>query len=255
MISKDLPIFYCTDFNNQYAYLCEEEALHVSKVLRLRKGAKVNLIDGKGGVYEGTLENENQRKVTIKINKSVKLEQNNNRYLHIAVVPTKNSNRMEWMVEKAVEIGVQEISFFYSQRAERKKINLQRIEKIAIAALKQSHNFFLPRIQQFQNMHRMLDYLVLNNQKIFIAHLLDDTRKNLSISLDFEKKNCILIGPEGDFTKDELNLALNKNAIPVYLSENRFRTETAAVFVCAQFEINYQLYKIKKYGQEFFSNE
>lgn len=245
MKTKDIPTFFCAEIFGNQAKLTEDESLHACKVLRLTVGNRVKLIDGKGGYYEGMLDNANAKQAIVRIDHQEFFEKSEGRYLHIAISPTKNSDRIEWMVEKAVEIGVEEISFFYSQRCERNNTNLDRIERIAVAALKQSKKYFFPKINEFKNLESLLKYA--QHQDIFIAHLMNEERKYFANEIDIDTETCVLIGPEGDFTADEIVLAHQHKAKAISLGESRLRTETAAIFACAQYETIFHLKKLNSH--------
>ncbi|MFQ3575729.1 MAG: RsmE family RNA methyltransferase [Cytophagales bacterium] len=247
MKNKEIPTFYCSEIVGDQAKLTEDESLHACKVLRLSVGNRMKLIDGNGGYFEGMLDYASSKQAIVRIDHKEYFEKDPNRHLHIAISPTKNSDRMEWMVEKAVEIGVEEISFFYSKRCERSSINLDRIERIAIAALKQSKKFFFPKLNEFNSLESMLKHLDAQKQDIFIGHLMSDERNYFVEELKTNVKTCVLIGPEGDFTHDEIVLALEHKAKAISLGESRLRTETAAIFACAQFETIFQLKKTNSY--------
>lgn len=147
--------------------------------------------------------------------------------VHLAIAPTKNIDRMEWMVEKCVEIGVEKISFFFSQHSERKKLNLERLEKMAVAAMKQSYQGWLPvlSISTFE------EILQAPADEKFIGHLCNEAKPLITVATA-KKSHLILIGPEGDFSSLEIQQAIGHGFLPVSLSQNRLRTETAGFVGC-----------------------
>lgn len=200
--------------------------------MRLKRDALIQLIDGKGNVYEARISDDNIRACTVEILNKNFIGNPFKFHLHLAVAPTKNSDRFEWFVEKAVEIGISEISTVECKNSEKIKIKAERIERISIAALKQSMHNVLP-IFNNQNTFETLIKNAKEKQK-FIAYCGEDTNPK-----PFLKKLCkpqtdtlVLIGPEGDFTPEEIKLAKQFGFVPVSLGNSRLRTETAALVAC-----------------------
>lgn len=211
-------------------WLTVDESWHCAKVLRRKAGEAVHLIDGKGNFYEGTLEVVSEKQCLVKITKGP-MQQAKKRYnLHLAIAPTKQIDRIEWMLEKAVEIGVDEISFIQCKNSERTTIKTDRILKIVESAVKQSLQAFIPKVNDL----RTIKEVVLNaseNQKL-IAHCFDSLKTGIK-ELQFNNKSTlILIGPEGDFTKEEVELAQQNRFTAVSLGDTRLRTETAGLYIC-----------------------
>jgi 16S rRNA (uracil1498-N3)-methyltransferase len=152
-------------------------------------------------------------------------------YIHLIIAPTKNMDRMEWMLEKCVEIGIDEISFIQTRYSERKEIKTQRLEKIAIGAMKQSLKAYLPKINE---MISWKDFLKKENSENFkmIAHLEEGNRKFIQPFAKPNSKYAVLIGPEGDFSPEEIKQAIEKGFQPVTLGNSRLRTETAGLVAC-----------------------
>lgn len=232
-----MHLFYTTQIENESAYLSEDESLHVVKVLRMKEGQKVELVDGIGGHYQGEIVKSNAKRCEIRIFEKKFHEVSSSRYIHIAIAPTKNSDRTEWFVEKAIEIGINEISFVYSDRSERRTMNMDRTERVAISAMKQSLKYYLPKLNEPVS----LDKFILNQGGLsdgkYIAHLANDKRLEFFKEATKHTKNLVLIGPEGDFTEKEVDLAINHNFIPVTLGTSRLRTETAGVMAVAALNI------------------
>lgn len=202
-----------------------EENKHLVKVLRKKINDQIHLIDGKGYLYTGRIIKQDKNNSEVEIIKKEKKEKNHNYYLHIAISPTKNISRFEWFLEKATEIGIDEITPIICHRSERLKINKDRSERILISSIKQSLKFHLPKLND------PISYNDFIKQKIngdkFIAHCLETKKEKLSNSIN---KICtILIGPEGDFTEEEINLAKDHGYKPLSLGSSRLRTETAGV--------------------------
>lgn len=231
-----MHIFYTPDISQNTYTLNEEESKHCVRVLRLSKGAIVNLVDGVGGFYTAEITDDHPKKVSLSI-LSVETEfHKRNNYLHIAVAPTKNIDRMEWFLEKATELGIDEITPIITDRSERRVVKDDRLNKVITAAVKQSIKAYHPKLNEAISFDDFLKQPFDGQQ--LIAHCIDDQKKEyISDLVQPHKKYLILIGPEGDFTAEEVNLALNKGFKPLTLGENRLRTETAALAVC--FEINY----------------
>ena len=174
-----------------------------------------------------------KRKCQVETVKIINNYNKRNHYTHIAISPIKNHDRLEWFVEKSIEIGIDEISFIKCSRTQRKLIKLDRLNKIAKTAMKQSLKAYLPKINDVVNIN---DFIIKKNQSInFICHLEDGNKKDI---FDYKKlvlrkqKTCFMIGPEGDFTLDEIELCKNNNFNSITLGESRLRTETAGVVAC-----------------------
>ena len=206
--------------------LSEEESKHAVRVLRLGTGDAVELVDGRGGLYAAAIAEANPKRCRLRII-HYKLVTPRLYFTHIAVAPTKNLDRMEWFVEKAVEIGVERITFLRCARSERRELKLERLEKIAISALKQSGQAWLPQLDELVDFSTFIDGIA--PETAFIAHLEAGERTDLTQVVAAQPRCCVLIGPEGDFTPAEIELALGKGIRPVTLGTSRLRTETAAL--------------------------
>ncbi|MBB6004581.1 16S rRNA (uracil(1498)-N(3))-methyltransferase [Arcicella rosea] len=225
-----MNIFYEPNIK-QTLLLNEEESRHAIKVLRLSVGSKLYVVDGKGGFYTCEIRVAHEKKCEVKI---VEEQQNYERqdfYIHLIIAPTKNMDRIEWMVEKCVEMGIHEISFIQTRYSERKEIKTARIEKIAIGAMKQSLKAFLPKINEMITWKAFLQKEINENQKM-IAHLEEGDRKLIQNLANPKGNYAVLIGPEGDFNPDEIAQALKKGFQPVTLGKSRLRTETAGLAAC-----------------------
>jgi 16S rRNA (uracil1498-N3)-methyltransferase len=231
-----MHIFYTPDITQNTYTLNEEESKHCVRVLRLAVGSIVNLVDGRGGFYTAEITSDNQKKVSLSILKVETEFHKRNHYLHIAVAPTKNIDRMEWFLEKATELGIDEITPIITDRSERRVVKEDRLNKVITSAVKQSIKAYHPKLNDAVSFDTFLKE-AFEGEKL-IAHCIDNGEKQYISSLVTpHQKYLILIGPEGDFTPDEVNLALNKGFKALTLGDNRLRTETAALSVC--FEINY----------------
>ncbi len=225
-----MQIFYTPGIKGKEHVLDETESKHAIRVLRLNNGDKIHLIDGKGNFFEVEITDANPKQCRVEVVKQTCEYGKRHHYLHLAVAPTKNIERFEWFLEKATEIGIDEITPILCEHSERKIIKNDRLEKVIIAAMKQSLKAYLPRLnpltpvtQLFQSPH---------NGKKFIAHCYEQEKWELKKEIADSRSNLILIGPEGDFSEEEIAMALKKDFIPVELGKSRLRTETAAIVAC-----------------------
>jgi|SRR6185503_13369361 len=232
-----MQLFYTPDIdpaNSQY-FLSEEESKHCTRVLRLSAGDEVQLIDGRGGFYNARILDAHPKRTLLRILSIQKEFRKRNHYLHLAVAPTKNIERIEWLLEKATEIGIDEVSFVVCQRSERRELKLDRLNKIVSAAVKQSLKAYHPILHEPVSLAIFLKR-TFDGQK-FIAHCEDGDKTNLSAELDPHGHYLVVIGPEGDFAPDEIGAALNNGFKAITLGDSRLRTETAALEAC--FEVNF----------------
>lgn len=224
-----MHLFYIPHITADTVTLSEEESKHALRVLRLNSGDEVVLVDGAGGYYQARIEDPHPKKCRLQITASQQGFGLRPYQVQIAVAPTKNMDRMEWFVEKATEIGIDDIFFLQCERSERKHLNLERLDKIVVSAMKQSIKAYKPRLHEMQSFR---DFLAsCQAAQTFIAHLEEHDRKALS-QIAVPEKCCILIGPEGDFSPKEIALAYEKGVQPVTLGISRLRTETAALVAC-----------------------
>lgn len=220
-----MRIFFSTDTASNW--LPDEEAQHAARVLRLKVGDPIQLIDGKGNLTTAEITLIDKRKCQYSITKQEHFK-NPVAGIEIAVAPTKSNDRLEWMLEKMTEIGVEKIHLLITKRTEKVKLNLERLQKKIISAAKQSHKIYLPVLIVQKDLSVFLSQTKSDQQ--FIAHLADEDRKYIGSELQPSASTCVLIGPEGDFTDDEIGLAIAHRFQPVTLGDFRLRTETAAVF-------------------------
>lgn len=232
-----MHVFYTPDLQDQAQYtLNEEESKHCSKVLRLSTGDKVFLVDGRGGLYEAEIETESKKHVGLLITKTTKEYQKRNHHLHIAIAPTKNIDRLEWFLEKATEIGIEEITPIICERSERKVVKEDRLLKVITSAVKQSLQAYHPLLNPAITFSQLLQQQTTATK--LIAHCIDDAERSYIKDLVQPLNSyLILIGPEGDFSPQEITTALQHGFMPVTLGTTRLRTETAALAAC--FELNY----------------
>ncbi len=224
-----MQLFYQATITEDINLLDEEESKHIQRVLRLSVGDTIHLTDGKGFLYEAKL-TPNQGKISTfnVINKT--LFPAPNYFIHIAIAPTKNADRIEWFVEKAVEIGIQKISFILCDNSERRTINMDRIQKKAISAMKQSGQYYLPILNDIVPLKTIISNT--KEEELFIGFVDEQNQTHLKTIAKPNSQYFVLIGPEGDFSKNELNLAQKLNFKKVSLGSSRLRTETAGLAAC-----------------------
>ena len=228
-----MEIFFCPEIINGILILSEEESYHCIKVLRHIEGDEINLIDGAGNFYKAKITSAHKSHSGFEVIKKWKEEGSSNSKIHLAIAPTKNIERIEWLLEKAVEIGVNEISFIECEHSERRKINMERLNRICVSAMKQSMRATLPKLNEIIPIKEFLNHnSKIKNQK-FICHL-GQNKTHLSSVYEKGIDATILIGPEGDFSKDELKIAVDSGFIEAILGTNRLRTETAALVAIVQ---------------------
>jgi len=226
-----LPFFYIIDYNStqKEIVLDEDTSRHVVQVLRMKEGEKLNLTDGKGSLITAEIADAHKKHCSVKIIDSL-LITHHSRKVTIAISLLKNTSRFEWFLEKATEIGVSEIIPLVCERTEKQKFRYDRMKGICISAMLQSQQTWLPILDEPV---RYTEYIKLieDNSDLtrFVAHCEESGQKNSLSTFQPFNHSTILIGAEGDFTKDEIKLALENNFIPVSLGETRLRTETAGV--------------------------
>lgn len=221
---------FIANIQGQKAELRSDESWHCAKVLRKKTGDAIRLIDGSGFYYEAVLETVSDKRCIAVVQGPGTFQKPSNYYLHLAIAPTKNIDRIEWMLEKCVEIGIQEISFFISKNSERQVLKMDRIVGIVESAVKQSLQTRIPIVHPLADLKSILS--ANWDAEKWLAHCEDADKTNIRTINFNEKKNLILIGPEGDFTPAEVKLALDNGFKGLSLGENRLRTETAGLYVC-----------------------
>jgi 16S rRNA (uracil1498-N3)-methyltransferase len=207
----------------------EEESRHIVKVLRKKEGDLLNITNGKGYVFEAKIATADPKRCTARVLESRKSIPPRSE-LHLAVAPTKKLDRFQWFLEKATEIGVTEVTPILCQRSERKKLATDRLQRVMQEAMKQSLRTYLPRLNDPVPYE---DFLQEGHPDLrFIAHCEEDEKMDLKRRVAADKDVLILIGPEGDFTRPEIDAAYMRGFLPVSLGESRLRTETAALVAC-----------------------
>lgn len=221
-----MHVFYTPDIATS-CEMPEEEAGHCLRVLRLGMGDEVMLTDGKGSFYRAVISAATNKRCQLKVVEELPQEKGWNGWLHVAMAPTKNMDRIEWFAEKATEIGFDELTFLNCRYSERKVIKTERVEKILVSAVKQSLKASKPVLNEMTDFNRFVSQ-DFKGQK-FICHCYEGEKKLLKEALVPGEDVLILIGPEGDFSEEEVAKALSHGFQPVSLGKSRLRTETAAL--------------------------
>jgi len=225
-----LDNFYNPDIINGNLQLDEEESKHCIRVLRKKEGDLITVFDGQGGIYTCRLSNTYGKKAEYVVLEKQIAEQPTCS-IHLAIAPTKNIERIEWLLEKSIEVGIQDISFIQCENSVRKRINMDRMIKKAVNAMKQSQNAFVPVINDIISFNDFIINAVTDSQKV-ICHA--DLGKEAFLIHTVVKGPAylIIVGPEGDFTREEMALAEKQGFKPVSLGKSRLRTETAGLVAC-----------------------
>lgn len=223
-----MNVFLAT-IEDRRAILGEEESWHCTKVLRCRAGEMLRLIDGQGNFYEAKLDLVSDRRCEAVVTGGPVHQKKRDYRLHLAVAPTKQIDRIEWMLEKAVEIGIDEFSFVVCDHSERTVLKTDRLRKIALSAVKQSLQAAVPLINEAV---KFKDFVttVTADQK-FVGWCGQGAKQELRQQRFGNKSSVVLIGPEGDFSVAEVSLAASAGFLPLSLGPNRLRTETAGLTV------------------------
>lgn len=222
-----MAIFYQENIDE--LKLSETEAHHAVKVLRKKVGDKIQLVTGKGILVDAEITATDKKNCEYKIIQSTQFEEPTPK-IHIAIAPTKNMDRYEWFAEKAVEIGVSEITPILTENSERKKLKLDRLQNILVSGMKQSKNYFLPKLNELTSFPDFIKS-VRETQK-YIAHCETEESQHLIKLINTNQDILIMIGPEGDFSNNEIQLAVKSGFKECSLGNSRLRTETAGVVAC-----------------------
>jgi len=223
-------IFYTPDINGLRHTLNEEESAHAVRVLRLKAGEEVTLVDGRGGLYRAQIDEIHHKHCEVEILEHQANYGKRPYRLHIGIAPTKNIDRFEWFIEKATEIGIDEITPLLCEHSERKQVNTERLQRIMIAAMKQSKKAYLPKLNGMTVLGKWLE--TQGAAGCYIAHCNEDNLQSLKTAYQLGHDATIAIGPEGDFSILEVKLASDCGFIGVSLGTSRLRTETAGVVAC-----------------------
>ena len=220
-----MQLFYLKNLEDEIT-LSSSESKHATKVLRKKEGDILYFTDGKGGLHKAKITFSDSKKCKLKIISSEQKEKQHNYYLHIAIAPTKNMDRFEWFLEKATEIGIDEITPIICRRSERKSIKNERGNRILLSAMKQSLKYYLPKLNPIISLNDFLKQDFQGDK--YIAHCEDSNKLDLK-TVNKTDKTLILIGPEGDFSSKEIKFVLQNKFKAVNLGITRLRTETAGI--------------------------
>jgi 16S rRNA (uracil1498-N3)-methyltransferase len=235
-----MELFYTNEIRNEQAFFSEEESRHMMKAYRKRPGDEVRFTDGQGLIYTGVLFQEGKRTVGAHITETTHQERSWSGKLTMAVAPTKNFNRIEWLIEKLVELGVDRIVPIMTERSERKKWKHDRVQRIVVAAMKQSLKAHLPEIidpVDFKDFVRSWD----SELTVYIGHCEEGQKLPLPNIVSKDGDVCFCVGPEGDFSPDEIKEAITSGAEAIDLGRERLRTETAAFKMAVAFHLQNDL--------------
>ena len=224
-----MNLFYAPAIHTEQV-LPEEESAHALRVLRLQAGSTIEVVDGAGGFYKAVITNPHPKHCTFEIVDKIEDYGKRDYKLHIAIAPTKNIERYEWFIEKAVEMGIDEITPLLCRYSERKIIKPERLEKIIVSAAKQSIKAFFPKLNTMCSFDDFIN--TKQTAQCFIAHCYDEEKQLLQNQYHKSSDVIILIGPEGDFSPEEVQNAIAKGYKPVSLGSSRLRTETAGLAAC-----------------------
>ena len=220
-----MQLFFTENTENDFT-ISSEESKHITRVLRKKEGDILNFTDGKGNLIVSEITSSDTKKTRVKVIEKIKKEKGHDYYLHIAIAPTKNMDRFEWFLEKATEIGIDEITPIICDRSETKVVKTERCNRILLSAMKQSLKYRLPKLNESIS---FTDFIQKNfDGSKYIAHCEQGEKIELK-EKNTEKRTLILIGPEGDFSATEIKKAANNNYQSISLGNSRLRTETAGV--------------------------
>lgn len=222
-------LFYQPALSSGTLHLDADESRHATKVLRRKAGDIIHVTDGKGNLYTCRITDPKPGQCTFVV-ESVQREKDRAFHIHIAIAPTKNADRIEWFVEKAIEIGIDEISFVECDNSERTTIKPDRIQKLVISAMKQSLKFSIPKINPVRQLRDFINDS--GSGEKYIAFVDQNNPDELSKRANVSSRYVVLVGPEGDFTPAELDAALKHGFTKVALGPSRLRTETAGLVAC-----------------------
>ncbi len=231
-----IPVFYLPNPEKTES-LSIDDSFHANKVLRLKTGDPIFILDGQGKKYKAILTNSDSKKSTFS-NLQVEIHQiENTQKLNLWIAPTKQMERMEWMIEKCTEMGIQSIGFFIAKNSERKEIKLPRLEKIVISAIKQSKQLFIPQLHSMQSFDSLVEQLQKLNEHNGFAYINSHNIINVSTFSKSDQISNVLIGPEGDFSENEIKKLFSSEFQPFTLGNSILRTETAGLLTTAAFAL------------------
>lgn len=230
-IKEIMQLFYTYSIDGDFALFSQGESTHCLRVLRMHVGDTISFTDGKGNLYEGTIIHDDPNAMKVAITTTISGYGQRKYRLHIAISPLKNEDRFEWFIEKAVEIGIDEITPLICNRTEKKRFRRERLEALILSAMKQSVKTFLPHLSEPIT---MTDFLAKawREKKIIACCDSELERQAITEAVSGKTDIVIMIGPEGDFTDEETRLAISAGFTPVHMGPARLRTETAGIAAC-----------------------
>lgn len=223
--------FYSPDISQPIVTLSNDESEHCVRVMRHREGDIVRVTDGRGHLAEAVIAEAHPKKCLLEIRQQITDNLLTHNGLHLAVAPTKNADRMEWLMEKAIEIGICSLTFLQCDHSERTHLNLERLQRLAIAALKQSQTTWLPELRMMKFTEFIQQNADIQADK-FIAWCDENNQRQLVSAPRNHSEMILLIGPEGDFSPEEIAAAREAGYVEVKLGDRRLRTETAGLYGC-----------------------
>lgn len=229
--------------DEQLLTLTEEESKHAVRVLRMKIGDQAEIVNGHGDLFVGEIIDASPKRMTLQQKSFIKVPKDKY-HIHIAIAPTKSNDRIEWFLEKATELGIHEVTPILCDNSERKKIKLERYEKILVAAMKQSKRLYLPVLNEFTKFNDFIE----KHPNGYLAHCYEDESLNTTILAELKKdaspwvksNTPVLIGPEGDFSIKEVKKATESGYQSLTLGSTRLRTETAGVYACTNFKLFFE---------------
>jgi 16S rRNA (uracil1498-N3)-methyltransferase len=226
-----MQLFYTNNVSEGSAAFGSEESGHCIRVLRMRRGDRLHFTDGAGNMYEGVISEDNPKNMKVTVTAVTKDAGKRQYRLHVAISPLKNDDRLEWFIEKAVELGIDEITPLICSRTEKKRVRKERLEGLILSAMKQSLKSFLPRLNDAITFTEFVSG-DSSGRKLIACCDQKVERQAMTAVAACGEDVLILIGPEGDFTEEEVRLAADAGFMPVHLGASRLRTETAGVAAC-----------------------
>ena len=225
--------------NDSFIHLNVDESNHITNVLRLKKGATIYVINGHGLIAKAYISDLSKKNTLLDIFEINEVRPQSPQ-IHLAVSMIKQRDRLEWLIEKATELGISKISFLQTQRSERKGVNIPRLQKLMVSALKQSKNLFLPELYEPLNFSKFLSECAHQKAVKLIAYCGSIPESYFAELINKKVDSIIMIGPEGDFTEKEIDEAIGKSFAPVSLGNMRLKTETAAIFAISVIKSFYE---------------
>ncbi len=230
-----MQLFYAPAIQDGYHLLDKEESFHCIRVLRMGEGHEVLLTDGRGGMYRSVITAANPRGCMLQVVEKKTHAKTCSGRLHLAVAPTKQIDRFEWFLEKATECGINEITPVICENSERTIIKPERLERVMVSAMKQSLRLWLPNLNPAITLKQFFERESLSTK--YIAHCAEGNKNQFHDVYNKGKDAVVLVGPEGDFSPQEIDQATKKGYLPLSLGSHRLRTETAALAICIEFNL------------------